>query len=58
MKHAILALSFVAVLGLGACSNNSGSWTPMSGGRTAGEGTVEKTTVHQADKTFSHSLHK
>jgi len=59
MKRSILALSLVAVLGLAACSSNSGTWTPMSGGRTAGEATVEKTTVnHQADQTFSHSLHK
>ncbi|MDE1153062.1 MAG: hypothetical protein PW788_11045 [Micavibrio sp.] len=59
MKHAILALSLVAVLGLAACSNNGGTWTPMSGGRTAGEGTVEQTKVeHKADRAVSHSLHK
>ncbi len=60
MKRSILALSLVAVLGLAACSgSNSGTWTPMSGGRTAGEGTVEQTKVeHKADRAVSHSLHK
>ncbi len=55
MKRFTLALSMFAVLSLAACANGSG-WTPMSGGRTAGEGTVASS--HHADKTFSKSLHK
>lgn len=60
MKYALIALSAVAVMGLSACSNG-GSWTPMSAGRTAGEGTIQKVApapVHKADKTFSKALRK
>lgn len=56
MKNATLALSVVAILTLSACANG-GSWTPMSGGRTAGEGQVEQV-EHKADSAFSNSLHK
>lgn len=56
MKRFTLALSLVAVLSLAACANGSG-WTPMSGGRTAGEGNVQSSS-NAADKTFSKSLHK
>ena len=55
MKRSMLVLALLAVLGLSAC-NNGGSWTPMSGGRTAGEGQVE--TVHHADTAVSHGLRK
>lgn len=57
MKRTLLALSMLAVLSVAACSNN-GTWTPMSSGRTAGEGTVEQTHGSKADKTFSESLRK
>lgn len=60
MKYSIIALSMVAVLGLSACANG-GTWTPMSDGRTAGEGTVQKAApapMHKADKTFSKALRK
>lgn len=51
MKRSIIALSLLAVLGLGACQS-TGTWTPMSGGRTAGDGQVvaEKTVHHAATK--------
>jgi hypothetical protein len=54
MKYSLLALSLLAVLSVSAC-NNGGSWTPMSGGRTAGEGTQQTT---QADTAVSHGLRK
>ncbi len=60
MKRFALALSMFAVLGLTACANG-GTWTPMSDGRTAGTGTVEKAApakTHKADKTFNKALHK
>jgi len=60
MKRFTLALSVFAVLSLAACANG-GTWTPMSDGRTAGEGTVEKSAPvksHKADKTFSKAQHK
>ncbi len=57
MKRSILALSVLVVLGLSACANG-GSWTPMSGGRTAGDGTVETMHSTKADSTFSQSLRK
>lgn len=51
MKRSMIALSLLAVLGVAACQN-TGTWTPMSGGRTAGEGTVKEvkadTAVHKA----------
>ncbi len=51
MKRSIIALSLLAVLGLGACQN-TGTWTPMSGGRTAGDGQVVKAdaVVHESVK--------
>lgn len=58
MKHSIVALSLVALLGVAGCGSsfqNTGTWTPMSGDRTAGNGTVIK---HTADRAVSHSLHK
>lgn len=39
MKRSMIALSLLAVLGVAACQN-TGTWTPMSGGRTAGDGQV------------------
>jgi hypothetical protein len=54
MKRFMIALPVLAVLALSACTNG-GDWTPMSGGRTAGEGQVEHS---QADTTFSQSLRK
>lgn len=58
MKNATLAFAMLAVLSLSACANG-GSWTPMSGGRTAGEGTVENAPVmRKADTSFSGSLRK
>jgi hypothetical protein len=57
MKRFTLALSLVAVLALSACANG-GTWTPMSDGRTAGSGTVEKVAPSKADKTFNQSMHK
>jgi hypothetical protein len=56
MKRSLLALSLLAVLAVSACNSNAGTWTPMSGGRTAGEGTVE--TTHKAETAVSHSLRK
>jgi hypothetical protein len=60
MKTTMIALSMLAVLAVSACSNtHNGTWTPMSAGRTAGEGTVDTyKPVKKADKTFSHSLRK
>src|SRR5262245_20623220 len=59
MKRFTLALSLVALLGLAACANG-GSWAPMSDGRTAGEGTVDKSAPanSKADKTFNKAMHK
>lgn len=57
MKNVTLALSVLTVLTLGACTNG-GDWTPMSAGRTAGEGQVEQVTHHRADDSFSSSLRK
>lgn len=57
MKNFALALSVLSVLALGACSSNGGDWTPMSAGRTAGEGNVEQV-QHKADNSFSGSLRK
>ena len=57
MKRSLLVLSLLAVLSVSACnSNGNGTWTPMSGGRTAGEGQVEQ--VHKADTAVSHALRK
>lgn len=55
MKRSLLVLSLLAVLSVSAC-NNGGSWTPMSGGRTAGETTTQTTT--KADTAVSHALRK
>jgi hypothetical protein len=57
MKRTLIALSVLAVLSVSACAN-TGTWTPMSAGRTAGEGNVETTQTNKADKTFSQSLRK
>jgi hypothetical protein len=57
MKHTFFALSVLAILTVSACAN-TGTWTPMSGGRTAGEGQVEQVHGKKADKTFSESLRK
>lgn len=58
MKRSMIALSVLAVMSVSACTGG-GSWTPMSAGRTAGEGTVESyKPAAKADKTFSHSLRK
>lgn len=54
MKRSFIALSLLAVLGVAACQN-TGTWTPMSGGRTAGDGPV---VVQKADQAVSHSLQK
>lgn len=56
MKRTLLVLSLFAVLSVAACTNN-GTWTPMSAGRTAGEGQVAAH-GHKADKAFSESLRK
>lgn len=62
MKRVTLALSLVAVMGLTACASDTGVWTPVSGGRTAGSDTVvvqqAAPAKHKADKTFSHEMHK
>jgi hypothetical protein len=51
MKRTITALSMFALLAVAACQNN-GSWTPMSSGRTAGDGQVieqkAKRAVHRS----------
>lgn len=59
MKRSMIALSVLAVLTVSACTNG-GTWTPMSAGRTAGEGTVDsyQPAPKKADKTFSSSLRK
>lgn len=58
MKRSMIALSVLAVLTVSACTHG-GTWTPMSAGRTAGEGTVESyQPAKKADKTFSNSLRK
>lgn len=57
MKRSIIALSVLATLAVSACTSG-GAWTPMSAGRTAGEGTVENMQVKKADKVFSESLRK
>lgn len=56
-KVALAALAVASVLSLSACANG-GDWTPMSAGRTAGDGAVEHTTSHKADDSFSGSLRK
>lgn len=60
MKRSMIALSMVALLSLSACAGgHSGDWTPMSEGRTAGEGTVSHGKMkHKADRAFSHSMRK
>lgn len=55
MKRSLLVLSLLAVLSVSACNNGTGSWTPMSGGRTAGEGQVE---THKADTAVHHAISK
>lgn len=59
MKRSLIALSVLAVMSVSACTQG-GSWTPMSAGRTAGEGTVEQVRMQhkRADHTFSQSLRK
>ena len=54
MKRTITALSMFALLAVAACQNN-GTWTPMSSGRTAGDGQVVE---QKADKAVQHSLTK
>lgn len=55
MKRSLIALSLLAVLAVSACSSG-GSWTPMSGGRTAGESPAP--VMHKADTAVSHALRK
>ncbi len=57
MKNVILALAVLSTLSVAACTNTGGDWTPMSAGRTAGEGTVAHST-NKADDSFSGSLRK
>lgn len=59
MKRSMIALSVLAIMSVSACTSG-GTWTPMSAGRTAGEGTIEtyKPAPKKADTTFSHSLRK
>jgi hypothetical protein len=55
----MIALSLLAVMAVSACGSHSGTWTPMSAGRTAGEGTlVEKKMPKKAERVFSESLRK
>lgn len=54
MKRSLTVLSMFALLVVAACQNN-GTWTPMSSGRTAGEGQVVE---HKADTAVRHSLTK
>lgn len=54
MKRSIIALSLLAVLGVSACQN-TGTWTPQSGGRTAGASQVE---VTKADTAVHTSMQK
>jgi hypothetical protein len=55
----MIALSVLVLMSVSACTSG-GSWTPMSAGRTAGEGVVDtyKPAPKKADTTFSHSLRK
>ena len=58
MKRSMIALSVLVLMSVSACTSG-GTWTPMSAGRTAGEGTVESyQPAKKADKTFSNSLRK
>lgn len=54
MKRTITALSMFALLAVAACQNN-GTWTPMSSGRTAGDGQVVE---QKADTAVHRSLQK
>ncbi|HYD18375.1 MAG TPA: hypothetical protein VEF76_07845 [Patescibacteria group bacterium] len=54
MKRSMIALSLLAVLSVTAC-HNTGTWTPQSGGRTAGAGQVE---VTKADTAVHTSMQK
>jgi len=59
MKHFVFAICLLGTVGLAGCATNSAEWTPMSGGRTAGEGLVmEATTSNTADTSFNSSLRK
>ena len=58
MNRSLIALSLLAVMTVSACASNGGTWTPMSSGRTAGEGSVQNAAPSKADKTFSNSLRK
>ena len=59
MKRSMIALSVLVLMSVSACTSG-GTWTPMSAGRTAGEGVVDtyKPAPKKADTTFSHSLRK
>ena len=58
MNRVMIAVCMLAVVTLAGCSN-TGDWTPMSGGRTAGKGdVVSNTGSHNADKSFNHAMHK
>lgn len=65
MKKLFTVMCLVSALGVSACAQN-GSWTPMSAGRTAGEGQVvapykaveTSRTAGSADQAFDSSLRK
>jgi hypothetical protein len=56
MKSTLITISMLAVLALAACTNG-GSWTPMSGGRTAGDAQVVQQPA-PAEQAVSKSLQK
>lgn len=63
MKRTLLTLALVAVVGLSACAQGAGSWTPQGAGRTAGEGTSTEwspagNAAGGADSSFNSSLRK
>ncbi len=60
MKRFVFALCLVGTIGLAGCASDDNLWTPMSGGRTAGEGLVIDAPVAKApaDRSFNSSLRK
>lgn len=64
MKRSMIALSLLAVMSVSACAGGQfGTWTPMSDGRTAGDGTVVEKAMpkkgsQSAERVFSDSLRK
>ena len=59
MKHFVFAICLLGTVGLAGCATNNTEWTPMSGGRTAGEGLIiEATASNTADTSFNSSLRK